>query len=135
MIFARARKRAAATGKRGEMIAAKFLENCGMTVLCRNFRCRAGELDIVALDGAEIVFVEVKTMRYRRGGERPWMNLSANQRRRNRNAGKVYLQSTGASRLAARYDLVEVILRGMFCAGLYHTGDYMPPLPPGDGNS
>ena len=130
MSFSRARKRAAATGKRGESIAAKFLVSCGMTVLDRNFRCRAGELDIVALDGAEIVFAEVKTMRYRQSGERPWMNLSANQRRRNRNAGKVYLKSTGISRLAARYDLVEVILRGSFCTGLYHTKDYMPPLLP-----
>ena len=60
MSLARARKRAAATGRRGEKIAAGFLVSRGMTVLHRNFRCRAGELDIVALDGGEIVFVEVK---------------------------------------------------------------------------
>ena len=129
MSLARARKRAAATGRRGEKIAAGFLVSRGMTVLHRNFRCRAGELDIVALDGGEIVFVEVKTMRYRQRDMRPWVNLSANQRRHNRNAGKVYLKSTGAFVLNARYDLVEVILRGAFCVGLYHTRDYQPPLP------
>jgi len=47
-------------GKYGEDLAAEHLTGAGMTVLARNWRCREGELDIVALDGDALVFVEVK---------------------------------------------------------------------------
>ncbi|MBH0119284.1 YraN family protein [Rhodococcus sp. HM1] len=48
-------------GARGEDLAAEFLESAGMVVLERNWRCRYGELDLIARDGAVLVFVEVKT--------------------------------------------------------------------------
>ena len=48
-------------GKRGEDLAAEFLSNAGLVIVERNWRCSQGEIDIVALDGAELVFVEVKT--------------------------------------------------------------------------
>jgi putative endonuclease len=48
-------------GRRGEHAAATFLTERGWTILSRNWRCPAGELDIVAVDGAELVVVEVKT--------------------------------------------------------------------------
>jgi putative endonuclease len=48
-------------GRRGEQLAAEHLEAAGWTILARNWRCRDGELDIVARDGALLVFVEVKT--------------------------------------------------------------------------
>ncbi len=52
-----------AVGRYGEDLAARRLEALGWRVLSRNWRCRLGELDIVAVDGAELVFVEVKTRR------------------------------------------------------------------------
>ncbi|MFZ2529906.1 MAG: YraN family protein [Rhodococcus sp. (in: high G+C Gram-positive bacteria)] len=48
-------------GALGEDLAAEFLASIGMTVLERNWRCRYGELDLIARDGAVLVFVEVKT--------------------------------------------------------------------------
>lgn len=48
-------------GARGESLAAAMLEASGMVVIDRNWRCRQGELDIVATDAEETVFVEVKT--------------------------------------------------------------------------
>ena len=59
-----------AVGRRGEQWAAERLEELGWTVLDRNWRGHAGELDIVALDGDELVLVEVKT-RTGRGFGRP----------------------------------------------------------------
>jgi putative endonuclease len=48
-------------GKWGERRAAKYLEAKGFTVLESNFRCRIGEIDIVAREGSDLVFAEVKT--------------------------------------------------------------------------
>jgi putative endonuclease len=50
-----------ALGRRGEAIAAEHLVARGLTVLDRNWRCPQGEIDLVARDGSELVFVEVKT--------------------------------------------------------------------------
>lgn len=50
-------------GVRGERIAAAYLTDVGLRLLDRNWRCREGELDIVAREGAAIVFCEVKTRR------------------------------------------------------------------------
>ncbi len=50
-------------GARGEQLAVDHLEALGMRILVRNWRCRYGELDVVATDasGRTVVFVEVKT--------------------------------------------------------------------------
>ena len=50
-----------ALGTRGEAMAARFLEHAGYSIVDRNWRCPQGEIDLVARDGAELVFVEVKT--------------------------------------------------------------------------
>jgi putative endonuclease len=52
-----------AVGAYGERVAVRTLEAAGMHVLDRNWRCRRGEIDIVALDGRTVVFCEVKTRR------------------------------------------------------------------------
>jgi putative endonuclease len=48
-------------GRRGEELAAAFLVGEGYTILDRNWRCSQGEIDVVAFDGTETVFAEVKT--------------------------------------------------------------------------
>ncbi len=50
-----------ALGRRGEAIAARHLADSGLVILERNWRCPQGEIDLVARDGGELVFVEVKT--------------------------------------------------------------------------
>jgi putative endonuclease len=56
---AAARKRL--LGERGETIAARHLTRCGMVLLDRNWRCDAGEIDLVLRDGHVLVICEVKT--------------------------------------------------------------------------
>jgi putative endonuclease len=53
----------AALGRFGENVAADHLVASGLTVVARNWRCREGEVDIVALDGDVLVMCEVKTRR------------------------------------------------------------------------
>jgi putative endonuclease len=48
-------------GRTGESIAAEYLADAGLEIIARNYRCYRGEIDIVAKDGAELVFVEVRT--------------------------------------------------------------------------
>ena len=48
-------------GRHGESVAVAHLERVGLRILARNWRCPAGELDVVALDGSCLVAVEVKT--------------------------------------------------------------------------
>ena len=48
------------TGARYELLAAVHLEKCGYHIIEKNYRCRIGEIDLVACDGAYLVFVEVK---------------------------------------------------------------------------
>ncbi len=48
-------------GRRGERIAERALIGRGYRILDRNWRCREGEIDLVARDGDALVFVEVKT--------------------------------------------------------------------------
>lgn len=57
----KARGRNKQLGERGERAAARFLERRGYEIVETNWRCRAGEIDIVARDGESLVFVEVKT--------------------------------------------------------------------------
>lgn len=55
-------------GSRYEQLAARYLEQKGMDVLELNYRCRTGEIDIIARDGGYLVFVEVKYRKTKRAG-------------------------------------------------------------------
>lgn len=53
-------KRSQQTGKFAERRAAHFLESHGLSIIASNYTCRRGEIDIIALDGTTMIFVEVK---------------------------------------------------------------------------
>lgn len=52
-----------ALGADAEAMAAAFLEQRGLVIVARNYRCRMGEIDLIARDGATTVFVEVRQRR------------------------------------------------------------------------
>ena len=47
-------------GAAAEALAAEFLEARGLTIMARNYRCRGGEIDLIARDGDTLIFVEVR---------------------------------------------------------------------------
>lgn len=69
------------TGQRGEAIAANYLRQRGYGIIATNWRCPEGELDIVALDGSTLVFVEVRTRRGGAAGQAEESVTRAKQRR------------------------------------------------------
>src|SRR5204862_4472140 len=93
--------------ERGENAAAKYLRNLGYRLITRNYRCDAGEVDIIARDGKTLVFVEVKTRTY----DDPTPEDQVNQRKQNQltKAAKVYLSRYGFPQPPARFDVVAVL--------------------------
>lgn len=97
-------------GTRGEELAQRFLREKGYLILETNYRCPWGEIDIVAHDGNELVFVEVRTRRSTRYGT-PEESLTAAKARHLVAAAEEYLQQRGDNSLGWRIDLISVRLR------------------------
>lgn len=68
-------------GRHGEVLAATFLRRQGYGIIATNWRCAAGEIDIVATDDEELVFVEVRTRRGDRQGSAEESVTPVKQRR------------------------------------------------------
>ncbi|WP_406145673.1 YraN family protein [Streptomyces sp. NBC_01012] len=99
-----------ALGRYGEDLAARLLAEAGMTVLERNWRCRAGEIDIVARDGDALVVCEVKT---RRAGvfEHPMEAVTAVKADRLRRLAETWLDRHGGPPPGGvRIDLIGVLM-------------------------
>ncbi|MFH2204096.1 MAG: YraN family protein [Elusimicrobiota bacterium] len=104
--------RRALLGKWGEDRAARWLEERGWTVLERRWRCRLGELDIVAVDGDELVFVEVKTRSSLRCGA-PEEAVGRAKRARIVRAACAYMRFKGIGDRALRFDVVALSPEGL----------------------
>jgi putative endonuclease len=99
-----------ALGKLGEEKARRYLLDNGYEILEQNWRAGRLEVDFIALDGEEIVVVEVKTRR--RAGDRPGDLLPVAKCRRLLRAGAMYVEDRGIER-EVRFDLVIVSGRGL----------------------
>lgn len=97
-------------GDRGEAWARRHLEGKGYVFVAANWRCPAGELDLVMRDGEEVVFVEVKTRRGE-GAGRAEEAISAAKARRLLAAGEWFLAGEPTLGEAIwRVDLVAITL-------------------------
>jgi putative endonuclease len=96
-----------AQGQRGEDRAVEYLRDRGYSVIERNFRCRLGEIDIVARDGDTLVFVEVRTRTDGRCGTALETITPAKQRRIARVA-EFYLTARRAHGAACRFDVIGI---------------------------
>lgn len=97
-------------GKLGEQLAADYLEKAGYRILQRNYRCRFGEIDIIAKEGDTIVFVEVKSRRSDNYGA-PQFAVGIEKQRRISKISLYYIQTNRLESFNARYDVVAVIMR------------------------
>ncbi len=97
-------------GSHGERIAASYLTGRGFQVLDRNWRCREGELDIVARHGDALVFCEVKTRRGVGYGH-PVEAVTPAKQRRLRVLAHRWLSAHDEHAPELRFDVVGVLVR------------------------
>lgn len=98
----------AAIGLAAETLAARFLEQRGLTILLRNYRRRFGELDIVALDGEILVIVEVRCRASVQFGGAAASVDGWKQRKIVRTATLLLQERRDLARLRARFDVITI---------------------------
>lgn len=94
-------------GARGEQLAARHLESEGYTILDTNWRCAAGELDIIAQEGEILAFVEVRTRRGRRGPT-PEQSITPAKQAKLIELARTYLYENDLTETQWRIDFVAV---------------------------
>jgi putative endonuclease len=97
-------------GSLGENIAVTYLIDAGLRVLDRNWRCREGELDVVAREGDALVFCEVKTRRGVGFGH-PVEAVTPVKQRRLRTLAQRWLAAHDEHAPELRFDVVGVLVR------------------------
>lgn len=96
-------------GERGESIAADFLRRKGYSIVCKNFRCRSGEVDIIARHKGVLVFVEVKTRRSASFGS-PAAAVTLRKQHQIAKAALEYLARENLFDTEARFDVVSILV-------------------------
>ncbi|MDI9636522.1 YraN family protein [Kamptonema cortianum] len=98
-------------GTEEEDFVAKHLLNLGYTIVTRRYKAPHGEVDIIALDGETLVFVEVRSRS--NGLISPEESVTAKKADHFRQAVEHYFHQTGQPNVPARYDLVAIDQNGL----------------------
>ncbi|MCK6459707.1 MAG: YraN family protein [Planctomycetes bacterium] len=93
-------------GRRAERAAERLLRREGLIILARNWRAAGGEIDLAAMEGETLVFVEVKSRTGAFPEERPAVREA--QRRRTARATRAFRERFGVAHLPFRFDLVTI---------------------------
>lgn len=101
-------------GKMGEEIATKYLCKSHYTILDRNFSCKQGEIDIIAHNSNELIFVEVKTRRNLHYG-RPAEAVTYIKKKHIEKVAKYYIHKKHLENEYVRFDVIEVYINKDKC--------------------
>ena len=115
-------------GPAGEKVAARHLRRAGYRIVARNYRCPAGEIDLIALDDDSIVFVEVKTRADTVAAD-PEANITYHKRRQLTRAAKHFLMEKSAQQRPSRFDVVSVVMPTGGEPAVEHFIDAFSPTP------
>ena len=94
-------------GKAGEDRAAQYLSKQGYKILERNYRTRAGEIDLIALHQGEVVFIEVKTRTSNAYGA-PELSVNYRKQQRMVKAALGYIKYKKLHQMPCRFDVVAI---------------------------
>ena len=109
----------AGVGNRGEELAAAFLERNGLRIVERNFRCKGGEIDIVAKEGSTLVFVEVKSRKTLTYGV-PQLAVTPFKQRQISKAALTWLARNRLHDTPARFDVIAILLEDNYRHQIEH---------------
>ena len=98
-------------GRRGERAAEKYLRRCGYRIVKRNFRAAGAEIDLVAMDGDVLVFVEVKTRRGLDAGA-PEEAVDERKQKQIRRAAEIFATRYREDEIEMRFDIVAIDASG-----------------------
>lgn len=98
-------------GEKGEKAAIRYLTNKGYEVVDVNWKCKLGEIDVVALDVDTVVFVEVKTRKSIKTGL-PEDAVDAKKRKKYESLAACYLKDHDYVDMAVRFDVVGILVIG-----------------------
>lgn len=96
-----------------ELRAAWYARRRGFRILARRYRAKGGEIDLIALDGNTLVFIEVKARPKGRMGSGT-QAVTADKRRRVRQAAQAYCARYGCTERPCRYDILEFSRAGIW---------------------
>ncbi|QDU29783.1 hypothetical protein ETAA8_48980 [Anatilimnocola aggregata] len=94
-------------GQRGERLAARYLRRKGYIIIARGHRDHFGEIDLIAVDGRTVVFVEVKTRTDQDAGH-PADAVDLDKQRRLTRAAKAYRQRHDLHEVSMRFDVIAI---------------------------
>lgn len=102
-----------AMGASAEQVAAQHLVEHGYVILERNWRCRSGEIDLIAEQNGMLIFVEVRSRgTYSASFGTPAESITPRKIKQVRDTAAVYLHRTLRSEASVRFDVVAVWLDG-----------------------
>lgn len=97
-------------GELGENLAIKFLKRLKLSIITRNYRQKSGEIDIVAEDGEELVFIEVKTRSSTKYGT-PAEAVTPTKQQQIVRVTREYISRHDLFHKNVRFDVITVLLR------------------------
>lgn len=96
-------------GRLGEELAMGHVEKRGLEILSRNWRTRLGELDIIASDGSQIIFIEVRTTTSVRFGM-GFQSVNGRKQQQVRRIATQFLQQHRLGSWDVRFDVISILL-------------------------
>lgn len=97
-------------GNLGEKLAAEYLEKKKYKIIEKNFYCKQGEIDIIAKNKNELVFIEVKTRSNTNFGT-PSEAVDYKKQKHIYKAAKYYLYKNKISEIPIRFDVIEILIK------------------------
>lgn len=97
-------------GSNGEEIACNFLKKSGCKIIEKNYRCKIGEIDIIAQDKDELIFIEVKTRSQKVFGN-PVESVNDEKKNHIYRVAQYYITLKKLEKAKVRFDVIEVYIK------------------------
>ena len=95
-------------GRKGEDIATRFLKKTGYKIIERNFKCRLGEIDLIAFEKGVLIFIEIKT-RTSYSFVPPQLSVNRIKQKKIINSALSYLVQKRITGIDCRFDIITII--------------------------